>query len=244
MSDALPPGLDVLWGAREAPPRRGLNAARIVEAAIALADADGLEAVSMARVAERLGFTAMSLYRHVASKDELLVLMLDRALGAPPPLDPKAAGWRARLERWGADLLAVLVRHPWWLQVPISPPPPTPSHLAWLDRGLAAMEDTALEEGEKAAIVLMLNGVVFWEARLAAELGRPVPESDEPLEVYAGVMTALADAERFPALRRAVDAGIFSDQSRDGGFEFSLELVLDGVERLVDTARDRAGADG
>lgn len=244
MSDQLPPGLDVLWGARQARAARpGLSAARIVEAAIELADEGGLEAVSMARVAERLGFTAMSLYRHVASKDELLVLMLDAAVGSPPPLAAGVTGWRARLERWGLDLLAVLRAHPWWLQVPISPPPPTPNHLAWLDRGLAAMEDTRLAEGEKAAIVLMLNGVVFWEARLSAELGAPMPETDEdPLALYASVMEALADAERFPALHRAVAAGIFADQSREDDFQFTLDRVLDGVERLVE--RDPPGAAG
>src|SRR5262245_61220857 len=166
-------GIELLWGERPGrEPKPGLTVDRIVEAAIELADADGLDAVSMSRVAERLGFTAMSLYRHVASKDDLLVLMQDAALGPPPPLDPSVAGWRARLERWCTDMLAVLNRHPWWLQVPISPPPPTPAQVGWLDRGLAAMDDTHLEEPEKAAVILMLNGLVFWEARLNAELDR------------------------------------------------------------------------
>jgi AcrR family transcriptional regulator len=241
MSEHLPAGLDVLWGRRERPvrePKRGLSVDRIVEAAIELADAEGLDAVSMSRVAERLGFTAMSLYRHVASKDELLVHMLDAALGPPPPLDPSVAGWRARLERWCTDMLAVLVRHPWWLKVPIGPPPPTPSSVAWMDRGLSAMEDTRLEEAEKAAIILMLNGLVFWEARLAGELGTGKPETDDPLAVFITVMSAAA--ERFPALGRAVEAGIFEDDSRDTDFAFSLEIALDGVERLV-TRRAGAG---
>ena len=82
----LPPGLDLLWGRRERGkrgPRAGLSADAIVAAAIRIADAEGLEAVSMARVANELGFTTMSLYRHVASKDELLQLMWNAsALGA------------------------------------------------------------------------------------------------------------------------------------------------------------------
>ena len=238
MTDHLPSGLDVLWGQRERParePKRGLTVDRIVQTAIELADADGLEAVSMSRVAERLGFTTMALYRHVSSKDELLVLMLDAALGPPPRLDPPAAGWRARLERWSTDMLAVLGRHPWWLRIPISPPPPTPSSLAWTDRGLAALEETHLEEADKAAIILMLNGLVFWEARLRAEIGRGGPHVEDPLAVYSTVMSAFADPEQFPALHRAVEAGIFEDESRDTDFGFSLGLALDGVERLVDT---------
>jgi AcrR family transcriptional regulator len=232
----MPTGLELLWEGPKREPKRGLSVERIVAAAIGLADADGLEAVSMSRVAERLGFTAMSLYRHVESKDDLLVLMQDHALGPPPPLDPSVTGWRARLERWCTDMLTVLNRHPWWLQIPVSPPPPTPSQVAWFERGLAAMEDTELEEPEKAAVILTLNGLVYWEARLNAELDR----DDESLGVYVSVMSSV-DPERFPAVHRAVQAGIFEDDSRDTDYAFSLQLALDGVERLV---RMRAASPG
>jgi AcrR family transcriptional regulator len=230
----LPPGLDRLWGAREGPRRArrdGLSVDRIVAAAIALADADGLEAVSMARVAERLGFTAMALYRHVSGKDELLVLMQDAALGSPPPPAESVQGWRPQLERWCADLLAIFNRHPWWLHIPVSPPPPTPSQMAWLERGLRALADTPLDEGDKAAIMLMLNGMVTWEARLTAELAA------EPQMVYAHVARELVDDERFPALSRAAAAGIFEDASRETDFAFSLHVALDGVERLIQVSK-------
>jgi AcrR family transcriptional regulator len=232
----LPAGLDLLWGQRDRPRRErrdGLSVDRIVEAAIELADADGLEAVSMARVAERLGFTAMALYRHVASKDELLVLMQDAAVGPPPPFDESLPGWRPQLERWCSALLEVMNAHPWWLYIPISPPPPTPSHMAWLEYGLRALEDTPLAEGDKAAVMLMLDGLVTWEARLTAELGRHAPGTPDPQAVYAEVTRTLADDERFPALARAVATGIFEDQSRDTDFAFSLAVALDGVERLI-----------
>ena len=82
----LPPGIAIAWGL-ERPSTRGakaeLSAARIVDAAIRLADKEGLAAVSMARVAKDLGFTSMSLYRHLRSKEELLVLMVDAAFGEP-----------------------------------------------------------------------------------------------------------------------------------------------------------------
>jgi AcrR family transcriptional regulator len=232
----LPAGLDRLWGQREAPRRArrgGLSVERIVSAATELADTHGLEAVSMARVAERLGFTAMALYRHVSGKDELLVLMQDAAVGPPPPFDDSLDGWRPHLERWCSELLAVMNRHPWWLYVPISPPPPTPSQMAWLEYGLRALDGTSLAEGDKAAIMLMLNGLVTWEARLNAELGRHEPGTPDPQAVYAQVAHALADDERFPALGRAVKAGIFDDQGRDTDFAFSLARALDGVEQLI-----------
>jgi AcrR family transcriptional regulator len=232
----LPAGLDLLWGHRDRPRRErrgGLSTERIVAAAIKLADADGLEAVSMARVAERLGFTAMALYRHVSGKDELLVLMQEAALGPPPAFDPSFGGWRPHLERWCTELLATINAHPWWLHIPISPPPPTPSQMAWLEYGLRALEGTPLTEGDKAAIMLMLNGLVTWEARLVAELGRHEPGTPDPQVVYAEVVRTLVGDERFPALGRAVAAGIFEDQSREIVFTFSLAVALDGVERLI-----------
>ena len=232
MQDEFPSGLDLLWGRRASPSgrRTGLTVERIVAAAIELADADGLEAVSMARVAERLGFTPMALYRHVSGKEELLVLMQDAAVGPPPPWD-ESQGWRPQLEGWCTDLLAVFNRHPWWLHIPISPPPPTPSQMAWLERGLRALEGTALAEGEKAAVMLMLNGLVTWEARLTAEI------TAEPQRIYAQVARTLVGDDRFPALGRAVAAGILEDQSRESDFAFSLQVALDGVERLIQASK-------
>ena len=85
---------------------RGLSVEKVVAAAIALADEEGLAAVTMARVAERVGFTTMSLYRHVASKEELVRLMLDSVLGLPPEFP--MLDWRAGLEGWARALLALL----------------------------------------------------------------------------------------------------------------------------------------
>jgi AcrR family transcriptional regulator len=229
MTDKLPAGLELLWGLRDRPRRErkhGLSLDRIVEAAVELADADGLDAVSMSRVAERLGFTTMSLYRYVESKDDLLALMLNAATEPPASLDGPFAGWREGLERWCRELLAALEHHPWVLDVPIGGPPMTPNQLAWLDRGLRALADTNLGEGEKAAVVLLLNGSVMWQARLSAELG---PETTQA----ALLVTPLVDAERFPALRRALDAGIFEDESIDSDLDFGLERVLDGIGCLV-----------
>src|SRR5688572_30415165 len=101
MDSGLPPALAAVWGLRERPrrgPKPGLTLDAIVDAAVALADADGLGAVSMSRVAEKLGFTTMSLYRHVSSKDELLMLMMEAAIGAPTPSADPAPNWRAAME--------------------------------------------------------------------------------------------------------------------------------------------------
>jgi AcrR family transcriptional regulator len=238
--DDLPPPLDLLWGLRGRRERKqGLTVERVVAAAVELADTGGLTAVSMSRVAERLGFTTMSLYRHVRSKDELVALMVEQALGAPTALDDTpAARWRAGLERWAWELLAVVRRHPWALQVPLARLPFGPNRLSWLDRALQTLAQTALSEDEKAAVILLLNNYVFSEARTTAELGHTTQQRDPPQNAAAAdpsALLALVDAERFPALRQALDAGIFdpSGSDRDADFAFGLERILDGIERLV-----------
>nr|WP_051323713.1 TetR/AcrR family transcriptional regulator [Candidatus Solirubrobacter pratensis] len=231
---ALPPGLDRLWAPEPGKPRRGgLTAGKVVAAAIELADAEGLDAVSMARVANALGFTTMSLYRHVRSKDELLVLMMDRVMALPPaePYD----GWRAGLEGWAWDILRLVRAHPWVLYVRISPPPATPASVTLMERGLAPLAGTPLAEDEKAQLILTINGYVFWQARLEAELapGSGDPATD-PLAAYVTVMHTLVD-DRWPAVKRVVDAGVFDDaeDTRDADFAFGLERILDGVEAML-----------
>ena len=124
-----------------APPALSLE--RIVAAAIEIADAEGLAGLSMARLAERLGCATMSLYRHVASKDELQVLMMDAAPGSAADLGAPPTG-ASELERWARELRAVYLRHPWVLQIAGSRPPLEPGQLAWLDCGLRTLRDTRL----------------------------------------------------------------------------------------------------
>src|SRR6266481_5711673 len=102
-SPPLPPGLDLLWGRRgrgQRGPKPGLSVDAIVAAAVRIADAEGLEAVSMAHVAEQLGFTTMSLYRHVSSKEELLQLMWNASATGAETLVLEGDGWREKLRMW------------------------------------------------------------------------------------------------------------------------------------------------
>src|SRR5271163_147885 len=147
----LPAGLDLLWGRRgpgKRGPRPGLSADAIVEAAIRLADAEGIEGVSMARVAAELGFTTMSLYRYVASKDELLQLMWNASARGAETLVLTGRGWRARLRQWAIIQRAMLDVHPWITQMPMAAPPMAPNSLTFVERGLEAMDSTELTDAE------------------------------------------------------------------------------------------------
>lgn len=243
----LPRRLELLWGEGDRPGRRsrpGLSLERVVGAAIEVADAEGLAQLSMSRVAERLGFTTMSLYRYVRSKDELLVLMEEVAIGPPGPDDP-TDGWRAGLQRWVGEHIAIYHRHPWLLQIPISGPPLTPNNLLWFERGLQILDRTGLRPEEKIGAIQLVAGYVRNEAQLSIDLlaaeAAAVAAYGEPVS-YGQMLSRLIDPERFPALTRMVRDGVFdvSEGYSEEDFNFGLQRVLDGIEVLVES---RAEAD-
>jgi AcrR family transcriptional regulator len=225
----LPRALELLWG-EDVPARRsrGLTRERIVTAAIELADADGLGALSMARLAERLGSGTMSLYRHVSNKDELLVFMLSAAADPPPPAaDPP--NWRRALADWADGLWEVYHRHPWILQASSAGPPADPGQLSWLNAGLSALADTTLSEREKFGAVMAVLHFARGAAALAIESGA-MPDLE-----YPALLRRLIDGARFPALAAAIEAGVFDSADRDPRAEFhsGLDQLLDGVEVKV-----------
>jgi AcrR family transcriptional regulator len=240
----LPRSLELLWrraDRRRRTARPALSLERIVAAAIEIADAEGLAGLSMARVAERLGCATMSLYRHVASKDDLQVFMMDAAPGPPPALAGVAGGWRGALERWAGELRAVYLRHPWVLQITGSSPPLEPGQLAWLDCGLAVLRDTRLDPADKLAVIMLVLYYVRGEAQLAAARAADAasdPERDrEALAWYGRMMAKLVERERFPALAELTEAGVFDPGPGEAAavphFAFGLVRVLDGVAALI-----------
>jgi AcrR family transcriptional regulator len=239
----LPRSLDLLWrraGRRRAAVKQALSLERIVAAAIEVADAEGLAGLSMARVAEKLGCATMSLYRHVPSKEDLQVFMMDAAPGEPPDLAEAEADWRRGLERWAEALRAVYLRHPWALQISGSSPPLEPGQLAWLDRGLATLRATRLHPAEKLSVIMLLLYYVRGEAQLSAARargGEPDTAGDrEVLTRYGRTLAQLIDPGRLPALAEAIASGVFDPSRGDTGasahFEFGLARVLDGIAAL------------
>jgi AcrR family transcriptional regulator len=224
----IPRTLQLLWEEPRRPAARGLSRERIVAAAVEIADADGLGALSMARLADRLGSAPMSLYRHVANKDELLTFMLDAAPGPPPALP--AEGWRPALETWARALRDVYYAHPWILQVTAGRPPLDPGQLSWLDRGLSALEGTALSHADRFEVLMTVVNFVRGEAQLGA-----VPMDTGPVGDYAALIARFVRSDRLPALAAASAAGIFApgpDDAEDS-FAFGLTRILDGVNVLL-----------
>ncbi|MGW6060670.1 TetR/AcrR family transcriptional regulator [Streptomyces sp. NPDC055189] len=242
----LSASLETAWGLRERPskgPKPGLSLDRIVDAGIAVAAAEGIGAVSMGRVAKSLGASPMSLYRYVASRDELYVLMQDAATGAPPEMPADVTGWRARLEWWARAQREVFRRNLWLVRIPVSGPPATPRQLEWMEQGLAALDESGLEEGWKLSVLMLVGGFVRNEVMLMADLDAGMraggQEPDEVMRQYARTVDALTSMtpERFPSLRRLLDVGVLDvADAEDTEFEFGLGRVLDGVAVLVEGA--------
>lgn len=241
----LPAGIERAWGRRPLPrkgPKRGLDLGGIVAAAASLAQAEGLSAVSMSRVAAALGVSTMALYGYVDTKEELLALMVDHACGPPPGPPAAGTGWRDGLARWAAALFSAYRQHPWAVRIPISGVPPTPNQVAWLEAGLGCFAATSLTVQQKLSTVLLLSVFVRSEASLALDLAEARQHAAAPGQPagYGQMIRALIDPDRFPGVWTAVSAGAFEDDAGvDGEFRFGLERILDGVATLL-RARDAA----
>jgi AcrR family transcriptional regulator len=237
----LPASIEAAWGLRERPhkgPKPALNLERIVQAAVLVAETDGLGAVSMSRVAAELGAATMSLYRYVAAKDELLALMVDAAYGDPPAALGPEEGWRAGLSRWAWAMRAAARRHPWALRIPISGLPVRPHEVAWFEEALTCLRDTGLAEAEKASVIMLLSGYVRNVGTLDADIEAAIRASgttpQEWMASYGRMLTKVADPQRFPAISKFVAAGVFDTaDDPDDEFIFGLERLLDGIDALV-----------
>ena len=155
----LPRGAALSWGLVKPPqrgPKREMSLSQIVETAIEIADKEGLSAVSMNRIASTLGFTAMSLYRYISSKDDLLLLMQNAACDIPiPPED--SADWRENMRAYVKSTMQVFRDHPWFGDIPITGIPITPNNLRFIDWGLRFMTDLPLNDYERMSLIILLS---------------------------------------------------------------------------------------
>jgi AcrR family transcriptional regulator len=241
LEEGVPRAIAITWGMVADPqrgPKRGLSHEGIVEAAIKIADADGLSAVTMSKVAASLGVTTMALYRYVTNKDELLLLMQEGVLTPSAP-DPtlsdgrtvlESRGWRAELAEFAGMLRGVYLDHPWIADVPQSVPQLlTPSNLATVDHALRAMRDLPVGDPDKIAILLAMVSYIRANATLVADLSRPADLPADPSEFLREVVTP----ETFPFLDPLVRSGRYMapEESEDplDDYRFGLELILDGI---------------
>jgi AcrR family transcriptional regulator len=233
----------LLWGVPGAG-RRGPKPSRSVDevvlAAIGIADAEGLPAVSMRRVAEALKLSPMSLYTYVPSKAELLDLMLDRVAAEIEDSGSTLQEWRAKLEHQARQRWAMAQRHPWIMQVGVHRPPLGPNVLATAEATLRATDGVGLDDREMQLVAGLMGNYVRGAVRAAFE-AREVEQlsgiTDEQWwAANAELLEGLIEPARYPNTVRVIESGRAAREPRidpQRSFEFGLQLVLDGIEVFI-----------
>lgn len=224
---------DLLWGLNDRPakkPRPALTVPRIADAAMELADAEGMAAVSMQQVATRLDVTKMALYRHVANKAELIAVMIETAVGEPPDLGRLPGSWRPKLERWATLMKRTWERHSWLPVATAGERMMGPRETGWTESAVAALTGTGLSGGERMDAVFVLSGHIR-NTRSAATSGTQPWTTQRKLSPFiAGYLRQQSD--RFPALIAATDDP--GNSPLDNGWQFGLDRILDGIAVLID----------
>jgi AcrR family transcriptional regulator len=223
-------------------PRQGLTIDQVVAAATALADADGLDAVTMRRVAACLGVVPMTLYTYVPGKAELLDLMLDSAYAQMPRTDTTGQPWRQRLAVIAAENRALFEAHPWAAAISAIRPPLGPGLIAKYEHELSALDGLGLDDIQMdAALTHLLVFVQAW-ARAATDARDTRQESDLDDEQWwaanAPLLQRVLDPDAYPlATRVGTAAGTAHRAAYDPGhaYDFGLQTILDGLAVLIET---------
>lgn len=234
--------VELLWGV-EPPARRGpkpkLTVPQITTAGVELAYAEGLDAVTMRRVAAELGVSAMSLYTYVPSKAELTDLMLDAVYGELGPIDGDS--WRARLEHVARANRDLFGRHPWMLQIAMSRPVMGPNLFAKYERELHAVDGIGLDDVTMDLLLTTVIGFTQSVARAGLEASaaeqRTGVTDDEWWAAYGPALARVLKPGEFPLASRVGTAAAEAyggPYDADRTFEFGLARLLDGFSVLVD----------
>jgi len=242
--------MELLWGVAASPrpgPKQGLSVAAIVTAAIEVADAEGMAALSMRGVGDRLGRTAMALYTYVPGKSELVDLMYDRALAELPDGHDLSGGWRAAAVALAGDLWDLHLHHPWLLQVSPSRPVLGPGEFHVQEVMLRVLFATGLPVRQVRWVASALFTLVRGSVQMAAESRQASHETGLSEEDWwyarSALLTELAPdlGSRFPMVAKlgSDQAGYpepgepYLEREARLSFEGGLELLLDGVEAAI-----------
>lgn len=238
--------LRLLWRQEQARSGRGrppkVTLPKIISAAVAVADRDGIEAMTMDRVAAALDVGTMTLYTHVPGKAELVDLMVDAAWRS---LDLSDAGpWRAQVTRYAHQTVALHARHPWLRTISTVRPPLGPGLFARQNHLLAALSETDLSPSEASAAVDAI--VTFVDAAAAVQAdARSSAAGGESEDDWWSARQAfweeIFDPARYPAIARSwADGGLdrTAAQARANAFDLGLRALLDGLTALAVSRAD------
>lgn len=234
--------IDLLWRDHpDAPkprtrgPQAKVTTMQAVETAITLADIDGLDALTVRRLAADLGISGMALYTHVGSRDDLLVLMVDAARGGQARRPYESENWRMRVRQVAAADLALYGEHAWLLDVTDQRTSMGPGTIAKYDHDLHAFDHTNLTDVDRDAALTFVADFT----RSSAQTRRPDPHAADMAEVWSDWQPRLASylGEDFPLAQRvgtAAGEAMNASYSPEAAWEFGLARVLDALEALIE----------
>ena len=215
---------------RAAKRRAALTRERILRAAISLADRDGIESLSMRKLGQELGVEAMSLYNHVRNKIDMLDGMVDLVFGE---IDLPANGvdWRTAMRKRAISAREVLLRHPWAIGLMESRATPGPATLRHHDAVLASLRTAGFSVDLAAHAYSILDGYIY--GFTLTELTLPFRNS-EVAEVAENIMEGFRPGEYPYLAEMAVDRAMKPGYNYGDEFEYGLDLILDGIQRVRD----------
>ena len=244
--DAPPKWVRWLWevDASEAVEEReggkGLDVGKIVRAGIALADDEGLEGVSVRKLAQRLSVSTMAAYRHIGSRDEVIAAMVDVAFGPPPVLSGDSEDWAGGLRCWALAVHARYDAHPWLLDAPVRGMPTGPHRLRWLEAVLQVLAGAGLELQEQLNAALLVDGHVRTVAALKRSLGTAAHDTRRS-GPETWLLTRL-ESDGLTSMAQVLKTGVLDDEQ---GYEldYGLDRIIAGIEADSASDGDRS-ADG
>ena len=209
--------------------RLPLTRERVLRAAIGLADAGGIEGLSMRRLAQELGVEAMSLYYHVANKNDILNGIVDQVV-SEFELPAVRADWKIAIRTTAVSAHEVLVRHPWAASLVLSGTGLSKARLRYMDAILGSLRRAGfsadMTDHAYHALDSHIMGFTLWQVGM--NLG-----SEDDLKAMAGEFLAQLSVEEFPYLAEHVEQHLKPRTDDVSEFEFGLGLILDGLERLL-----------
>ncbi|MEP6833686.1 MAG: TetR/AcrR family transcriptional regulator [Gemmatimonas sp.] len=231
---------ELLWEDRSTPtrgPKRGVTPEDAVQAAIEIAQENGLGAVTMQAVSAKIGFTTMAIYRYFPNKEALTDAIVDAGMGSPPlPAEPRAH-WRAEVTAWAHAKRAMMCARPWMAELPFVAAPHGPNWLRWLEAITDPFSKTGLSAADIGQMISIVEGYTRGASDTAVSLARArtrgVSEAEWAAAVGADLGRAIGDS-RFPKFAALISAP--SDgkaRSMEESFAFGLQCVLDGIEMYI-----------
>jgi AcrR family transcriptional regulator len=236
-----------IWMRPERPaygPKPAYSRAQITEAAIQIADAEGLEAATMRRIAAEIGAGAMSLYRYVPSRDDLIGLMADRLMGEIDVTGLPSGDWRADLRHHAGGMRGMWLRHPWIATVHRALPSFGPNQLLLIERVMGAL-DAHVSVDENLSLMAILNSyteaAVRDEISWAEEVRRSGLSEPEWMARHSPRIHQLVNSGEYPIFTKIVMEARQPHLSRDDQFRYGLERILDCIAAALPVNGEASG---